>query len=386
VNQETIMGWIILFWLSAVGVVYLFAGFPVLAMLLSRLFPFTPQRGRNEAPISVVVVGYNEAARWKAKLDTILASSIAPQIAEILIGSDGSDDKTADVIAAYSDSRVRLVAYAERRGKPAVLNDLVPQCQSEIVVLMDARQELDPQAIEKLASCLCDPRVGVVSGELVFRTDGAATSAAEGIGFYWKYEKAIRKAESRFRSVPGATGALYAIRKSLFRPIPPQTLLDDVVIPMQAVEQGYRCLLEPGAIAYDRPSSETRQESVRKRRTIAGAAQLILNQPRWLVPWRNPIWWEFVSHKIGRLVSPLLLATCLIANLVLLSVPLYQVLLAVQVAFYAMALAGYVCQRAGIRSRLAGACLMFVALNTVTVAALWDALRGRFRATWQRTA
>lgn len=377
---------VIVFWLSLVLLAYIYAGYPLLVWVLGRVRPFTPRREPFTGRMSVVIAGYNEASRLGPKLESLLASDCATQVDEVLIGSDGSDDNTAEVIEQFGDTRIRLIPFVERRGKPAVLNDVVPQCRNELVILMDARQMLEPTALSRLAACMADERVGVVSGELVFRSSHSGSTAAEGIGAYWKYEKFIRKSESRFRSVPGATGALYSIHKSLFRPIPPQTLLDDVVIPMQAVEQGYRCLIEPGAIAFDTPSQSPQQESVRKRRTIAGAAQLVINQPRWLLPWKNPIWLEFMSHKIARLGSPALLVVVIAANITLAAQPLYGVLLALQFLFYGAAGVGYLFQRQGKKSSLFGLPLMFVSLNTTTTGALWDALRGRFRATWQRAA
>jgi biofilm PGA synthesis N-glycosyltransferase PgaC len=376
----------VLFWLAFAGVVYIYAGYPLLVWLLARTRPVRGTPATSNAQISVVVVGYNEGARLRAKLDSIFASNSANRIAEVLVGSDGSTDDTAAVISSYPDPRVRLIHCPDRRGKPAVLNDVVPQCRAETVILTDARQMLDPAGIGLLADRLHEDGVGVVSGELMFRWSDGDTAAARGMGAYWTYEKLIRKAESRWRGVPGATGAFYALRKSLFRSIPENTLLDDVVIPMQAVEQGARCLLEAGAVAWDTPSQSTQQETVRKRRTIAGAAQLVINQPRWLLPWRNPIWWEFVSHKLLRLVSPLLLVIVLVTNLVLVESPLYQVLLAGQGLFYSLALVGGGLQALGRRASPLGPVLMFVSLNLTTLAALWDASRGRFRAAWQRTA
>ena len=281
--------------------------------------------------------------------------------------------------------RVAIHPFAERRGKPAILSELIPQVTEPVIVMADARQTIEPGAIERLLDRLADPGVGVVSGELVFRSDDAATSTSEGVGAYWKYEKFIRKSEARFRGVPGATGALYAIRTDLARPITPTTLLDDVVIPMQAVEQGYRCVFEPAAIVYDSPVTEPGRESIRKRRTIAGAAQLAIDQPRWLLPWRNPIWWEFVSHKLGRLAAPLLLVIALLTNTALaIDSVFYRVLLALHLLFYVAAAAGYLAQR--LQWRLPGLSipLMFVTLNGTTALALTDAARGRFTATWKR--
>ena len=381
------MTWLtVTFWISIAGLAYIYAGYPLMVWLLAQLRRRDVVREPWSGNVSVVIAGYNEAARLPAKLDSIFASTIAERIVEVLVGSDGSDDDTAAVLSAYPDPRVRLVHFDQRRGKPAVLNDLVPQCQGEVVVLTDARQSLDPDGIARLCARLADPAVGVVSGDLMFRTSDDDTTAAKGMGAYWAYEKLIRKSEAAFRSVPGATGAFYAIRRELFRPVPKNTLLDDVVIPMQAVEQGYCCVFEDGAIAWDAPSQSTRQESIRKRRTIAGCAQLITNQPRWLLPWKNPIWWEFVSHKLLRLVSPLLLVLALATNIALATTTTYQSMLGLQIAFYTAALLAWGLARFNRKLPLLGTVLMFVSLNMTTLLALWDACRGRFRATWQRAA
>ncbi len=375
--------WQLLFWLSTLGVAYIFVGYPLLIFVLSRCRPLRTLKQTNHHPVSIVIVGYNEAEKLAKKLVSVFSSDDSHLIREVLVASDGSTDNTADVVAGVGDSRIRLLMFSKRRGKPSVLNDMIPQCLSEIVVLTDARQELDRRAIVELAAHFADPTVGAVSGELIFKADGDTTTTSHGIGVYWHYEKFIRKHEGRFRSVPGATGALYALRRSLFRPIPPQTILDDVVIPMQAVTGGRRCLFEPLAIAYDILSASTWKESIRKRRTIAGAAQLLVNQPSWLLPWRNPIWFEYVSHKVARLLSPLLLVLAFVANGMLASHPVYGTLLVLHVVFYLSAVAGLAFQLTGCRSACFGAQLVFVSLNATTVVALWDALRGHFRVTWQ---
>lgn len=377
---------LIISYLIAVAlVIYIYAGFPVLLLLANKLRRRPIMRGPFSGTISVVTVGYNEARRWEAKIQSILNSDIADQICEIYIGSDGSDDHTAEVIQRLNDPRVKLVEFQSRRGKPAVINDLLPLCLGDLVVLTDARQELSIDGIRLLAEKFADPQVGVVSGELQFRTVGPTLAAADGIGFYWKYEKLIRKAESNFRSVPGATGAFYAIRRELYRPIPANTILDDVAIPMQIVEQGYRCVLASRAFAYDTPSQSTTQESVRKRRTITGNFQLMVLRPQWLLPWKNPIWWEFMSHKMGRLISPLCLAIIFATNLALINIPMFEVLFVAQICGYVAALVGWLYQWQGKRSQLFGPFLMFVSLNVTVIMAFMDAMRGQFHATWQRS-
>ncbi len=376
----------VVFWWSGLTLVYIYVGYPLLVWTLGRLWPKRVRKGPVRKDVSVVVVAYNEAHNLERKIRSVLASDGAEQVREVVVASDGSTDHTAEVVRAVSDRRVRLVEFPHRRGKPAVLNDVVPTCRGEIVVLTDARQELSRPALAALLENFADPTVGVVSGELVFRSDEDTTTVSSGVGAYWRYEKFIRKCESRFRSVPGATGALYAIRKSLFRPLPENTILDDVVLPLQIVEQGYRCVFEPRAVVWDRPSRSPRQEAVRKRRTIAGAAQLVVNHPRWLLPWKNPIWFEYVSHKLLRLLSPVLLVLVAAANWPLRHEPLYAVTYSLQLGLYLAALIGWAFQRLGQKAVLFAPPLLFVTLNSVTLAALWDALRGRFRPTWRKAS
>lgn len=382
------------FWISLLALFYIYAGYPLLVRGLAKVFPMRRQMAdlialdsNDESQrVSVVIASSNDGEVLRTKLVQLLHSDQSRFIREILVGSDGSIDETTKLVSEIEDDRIRLFEFELQRGKPAVLNDLVPQCQSDIIVLCDARQLLSVDAIPAMLANFADPQVGVVSGELVFRADSEESTAARGIGAYWRYEKSIRKAEARFRSVPGATGALYAIRKELFQPIPESTLLDDVVIPMQAVAEGYRCVFEQRAIAWDSPSQSLGRESIRKRRTIAGAAQLIVNHPSWLLPWKNPIWLEFVSHKLLRLASPFLLVIVLATNYQLASTGLfYSALQILHVCFYYCALAGWMCQRFGQPSVLFGLQLTFMTLNVTTLAALWDAARGRFRVTWQRS-
>lgn len=379
--------WIVsLFWLSVILLGYTFIGYPLMIWAAGWFKRTRLDREAWNKPISVLLVAHNEASRLARKLDSIFAADCQSQICEVIVASDGSTDDTATVVEAYPDDRVRLVAFPERRGKPACLNELIPQCAAEVIVLTDARQELDPAAIGKLCESFADVRVGVASGELVFRYPDTTSAAARGIGAYWRYEKFIRKCESRFRSVPGATGAFYAIRRNIFQPIPAETILDDVAIPLRLVARGYHCTFDSEAVAYDEPSQTHEQESIRKRRTIAGCLQLIQQSPEWLNPRANPIWWEFVSHKVLRLVSPWLVVTALLTNALLVRYDPYFYLMALQGTLCLLAALGWHYQRTGHASRIGGALLMFAALNVTTVTAWWDAIRGRFSPTWQRAA
>lgn len=369
------------FWLSACSLIYIYLGYPALVWLMARIRPRPVRKAPYTGSFSVVVAAYNEAEILPRKIRNLLVSESAGQFSEIVVGSDGSSDGTVQAVKMIQDVRIRVVEFPVRRGKSAVLNDLVPQCQSDVVVLTDARQELAPGALARLLANFADERVGVVSGELVFREEDG-TAASKGIGFYWRYEKFIRRNESCFGSVPGATGALYAIRRELFRPIHAESLLDDVAIPMQAVMQGSRCVFEDQAIVFDWPSHSIEEENIRKRRTIAGNAQLIGLYPRWLLPWGNPVWFQYVSHKLLRLLSPFCLTALLASNAVLANRSIYGAFLVLQGLFYGLTVCGRLSP--GSKWFITSVPAMFVGLNIATLQALWDVATGRLRVTWSR--
>jgi len=362
------------FWIFAAGFFYIYVGYPLLIWILARLRGRPIAKAPFEGRFSILIAAHNEADNLPGKIKSILESTAVARIDEIVIASDGSDDATADVVRDLKCYLVRPVEFKERRGKAAVLNDVLPACKAEIVVLMDARQAVHPSALEELASNFSDPSVGAVSGELVFQKPGSEfTDTEKGMDAYWRYEKFIRKQESRFRSVPGATGALYAIRKNLFLPFPAETILDDVAIPMCIVRQGFRCVFEEKALVYDRPSSTPSQESIRKRRTIAGNAQLAGLWPWLLNPLQNPIWFEFVSHKLARLLSPFLLLGLICSNLFLWNQPLYSLTIAGQIIFYTLTFL----------PQFGSAPRMFAVLNITAVLAIWDAMRGKYTVKWE---
>lgn len=382
-----------LFWVCAVGVCYTYVGYPLLIYFLSRYRGNPVRKGAVSEKCSVVISAYNESGTLPGKLRSLLTGSNAEFIAEIWVGSDGSDDGTESAVEALGDPRIRVVRFKKRRGKPSVINDLVPRCTSPFVVLTDARQEVGDGALAHLLSNFADEQVGAVSGELVFRDPATGSATSAGMDIYWRYEKFIRRAEGAFRSVPGATGALYALRRSAFEPITPDILLDDVAYPMRVVLNGYRCVFDEQALVFDTPSQSGKTEDIRKRRTIAGNIQLVTHYPDLLMPGKNPIWFEFISHKMSRLLSPFLLMALLATNTWLVFVgkslnteygtlnTLYGFSLLAQALFYLLAVVGL---RSAAHTRFTSAPAMFLRLNVTTLRAWGDALFGRYRVDWQR--
>jgi cellulose synthase/poly-beta-1,6-N-acetylglucosamine synthase-like glycosyltransferase len=279
---------------------------------------------------------------------------------------------------------VQVRAFREHRGKPAVLNAIVPTARGEIVVLTDARQRFEPGAVRALIENFADPAIGGASGELVLQTNESTRAAGQGTAIYWRYEKFIRSTEGQSDSTVGATGAIYAIRHELFEPIPDDTILDDVVIPLRIVRRGYRVVFEPRARALDTVSATARQEFVRKSRTIAGTFQLFARETWLLIPWRNRIWFETISHKALRLALPVLHGALFVANVALSDGWFYQTILLGQVAFYAAAFVGYTQRNAPRRQIFFSVPCAICLLSWTVIVGFVRFVTNRQQVTWER--
>ena len=369
-----------LFWSAAVLIAYTYVGY-ICWLRLRRLWrPLPVMRCAGTPAVAIVMVVRNEGRVLKEKLENLLMLDY-PRC-QIIVVSDGSTDRTEEILRDYRrDSRIECVLNPEPAGKASGLNDAIALAQAEIVVFTDARQNLEPVALRRLVENFCDPTVGCVSGELMLGDPGQGESG-EGVGLYWRLEKQVRELEAASGSVVGATGALYAVRRELLTPVPADTILDDVYIPMQVVRQGKRVVFDDRARAWDNPDLGTEREFARKVRTLSGNYQLLQLAP-WLLSASNPIRFEFVSHKLLRLVIPFALGALLLASLALHGV-FYRTVLILQLAFYALgALALCRLLTRGLPSRIANVAGTFVLLNGAAVMALGNFVVGK-RAAWTR--
>ncbi|KAF0170108.1 MAG: Glycosyl transferase family 2 [Limisphaerales bacterium] len=370
--------WQLLFWFSFAALAYTFLGYPLLIGALAKAagMPVKKSSPANPPAVSVVLVAFNEEERIVPRVANLLAANYPADKLEVLVVTDGSTDGTVAKLRALADPRVRVLAREQRSGKSACLNAAIPQACGEIVVLCDARQRFAPHTIPELVANFSDPDLGAVSGSL--EIDPAATGVGGGVDLYWRLEKFIRASEGRFSSTIGATGAVYALRRELFQPIPDDTLLDDVVIPLQiAVNHGKRITFDPTAPAYDPQTTDPAKEKRRKMRTLAGNFQMLAHHPGWLLPWRTGLWWQLLSHKYSRIVAPVFMVTMFASNAALAGAPLYREIFCAHVAFYALALLGLALPMLKWKpfSIPAG----FVFLNLMTVGGLVNWLRGAYR-------
>ena len=307
----------VVFWLCAALVVFTYAGYPLWMWLLSRLAPRPVRPNPDAAPpaVTVVLPVHDGAPMVQAKLRNLLALDYPTDRLEIVVACDGCSDASAALARGIGDPRVRVLEFTGRRGKAACLNDAVDAATGDVLLMVDVRQRIEPGALRALVAHLSDPAVGAVGGQLRFEDPG--TGFAASVDAYWRYESAIRLAEARSGSVVGVSGALYALRRDLFRPLPADTVLDDVLVPMQVAAMGARVTWQPDAVAWDHASGSASGERVRKVRTLAGNLQLVQLAPWLLDPRRNPLWFRFLGHKLLRLAAPWAIALLCVASAVL---------------------------------------------------------------------
>lgn len=373
-------GFAVAFWCALAFVGYTYVGYPVLIWLLARARPQSPVEEPAEWPAATVVIAvHNERERALRKVANLRELDYPADKVHIVFACDGCTDGTDEALARLPG--VRVVSYQPRQGKPHALNQAMAVVDTPVVVFADVRQQLGRHALRALVARLAQPGIGAVSGELV-HVDPVSHTASN-IGLYWRYEKWIRGCESRFASTVGATGALYAIRREDYTPLPSDTLLDDFVQPMLIARTGARVVLEPQAPIYDELQQDIGGERKRKVRTLTGNFQAFARLPWLFLPWAHPLWFQFVSHKAFRLLVPYALAVLLLASASA-GGWFYVAALVAQLVFYAAALCGK--RSAALRRlRLVSFATVFLELNWAAVLGLGNFLRGQTDARWERT-
>jgi len=326
------------FWTSLSCIAYVYVGYPLLLMLWRRVAKRPVHKRYQEPSVSLIVAMHNERKNAGRKIENCFELDYPADKLQVIISLDAPTDGTDDVVRDYASWGVDVVYSPVRKGKAAALNSGVAMATGDILLFADARQRFDKSAVRELVANFADDSVGSVSGEL-FVLDEEGKEASDAVGAYWRYEKKLRAMESDIHSVPGASGAIYAMRRELFEPLDPDTILDDVVIPMKIVLKGKRSIFDPAARAYDVASQSPELEYDRKTRTLTGNYQLFAHMPQLLVPWRNAIFVQLVSHKLGRLLVPYCLAALVFFNLFLLR-GFYRTFFFCQVLWYGLAVSG----------------------------------------------
>ena len=381
------------FWISVGLLVYSYLAYPILLFALAGLaqmkrdwrYLFTRserRQRREELPmVSLVIAAYNEEEVIQKKLDNSLELDYPREKLQIIVGSDGSTDRTNEIVASYADRGVTLINYTDRGGKTNVLNRTIPDVEGELVVLSDANTFYQPETIKHLIRHFTNPKVGCVCGELRLLCPENDQDAE---AMYWKIEVMTKFLENKMGWMMSANGAIYAIRKKLFRPLKSHLIADDLLIGVNVKKQGYGFVYDPEAVAYEYTPGDAKEEFRRRIRVAAGSFQSI----PYLIPLMNPLkggaGFAFFSHYILRWFGPFLILSQFLANMALIQDPAYLSLFAAQCVFFIGTFAGYFYTRQGLPTRFVHILYYFIAMNIAQFQGLIRCITRTQRVTWNR--
>lgn len=364
----------IFFWMGVFLVFYTYIGYGMLLWVLVKMKRFVKGKAVKAAlpadedlpHVTFMVCAYNEQDVVDMKMENTLQFDYPHDKLHIMWVTDGSTDATNDRLSRYPG--VEIVFSPERKGKTAALNHGISMVKTDLTIMTDANTMVNPEAVREIVRCFQDPQVACVAGEkrVMARHEGQA--AAEGEGLYWKYESALKKMDSELYSAMGAAGELNAIRTRLYQPMPENALLDDFVMSMRMVDQGYRIAYSPDAYAMEYGSADLNEESKRKRRIAAGGLQSIWWLRSMMNPLRNPmVAFQFLSHRVLRWsITPVALLALIPLNVALVMMKagtVYNIIWALQLLFYLAAFIAWIMERQGRKNKLLYVPYYFLFMN-----------------------
>ena len=373
----------LIFWTSAAALFYTYAGYPLLVLLVSSLRPRPVRSAPHEPSVSVIITAYNEERDIRQKLENTLALRYAPEKLEVIVASDCSTDATDEIVGEFAQRGVRLHRQAERLGKTAAQNAAVLKARGEIILFSDATTLYQPDVLEVMMPSFADQSVGCVAGRLVY-VDPAQSGVGQGARSYWGYETFLKRHESRACSLIGASGCLYAVRRSAYVPLYHEAC-SDFVIATVMVEQGLRAVYEPGAVCTEETNRQAAKELRMRVRVITQTFTDLWQHRGMLNPLRSGFYAvQLLSHKILRYLVPFFLILIFTSSLVLAPRSFFYALaLAAQACFYAAALVSWAFEHVGVRVPLLSLPQYFVLANLAALLAFYQFLRGERYARWE---
>ena len=371
-----------IFWVMAGLVLYVYAGYPILLWLLRAAGLARPNLVDNLEPtVTILISAYNEVGVIAEKISNTLSLDYPIEKLEIIIISDCSDDGTDEAVQAFNRPNVKLLRMPDRGGKTLGLNAAVQISLGEILVFSDANAMYERQALRNISRNFFDSKVGAVIGESAYADSEGNAQKSESL--YWKYETSIKVLETSIGSVVGGDGAIYAIRKTLYKPMPADAL-SDFVNPIQIVMSGYRCIYEPNAKSIEEATDNMEKEFRRKVRIVNRAWRALWAMPSVLNPFKFGFFSiEVLSHKLLRWLMPGILLV-----LFLISIPLsgteyiYSLALVAQLALYGFAIAGYLRRESNILPRIFSVPYYFCLVNYASARGIVEAFFGKTYTTW----
>ena len=374
--------WQILFWISAVLLLYVYAGYPILVYLVGLLWPKTVKKGKTEPRVTILITAFNEEAVIREKLENTLKIDYPQDKLEILVASDGSTDRTDMIVREFAGSGVKLFRQEGRAGKTVTQNNAVERATGEIILFSDATTTYGSDVLQAVLPAFADPEIGCVAGRLVY-VDDVNSNVGKGAKRYWGYETFLKIAESNACSLIGASGCLYAVRRSAYEPMYAEAC-SDFLICTAIYRKGLRSVFEPDAVCFEQTNQLANDEMRMRVRVISQTFTDLWRNRDMLNPFKSGFYAvELISHKALRYAVPLILFALLVPSLMLTDTWIYQLAVVVQVVFYAGAAGGWLVERTGKRLSLLAIPFYFVLANLASVIGFYKFLRGERYATWE---
>lgn len=373
----------VVFWLSVAALFYTYAGYPLMLAFVSTLRPRRVRRGEFEATVSVVITAYNEERDLTAKIENTLALDYPRNLLEIIVASDCSNDRTDEIACAFAERGVRLVRQPHRLGKTAAQNMAVEEARGEIILFSDATSLYERDVLKVLMPDFADPMVGCVAGRLIY-VDRTQSGIGRGARSYWSYETFLKKHESRACSLIGASGCLYAVRRSAYVPLYHEAC-SDFIIATKMVEQGLRAIYEPNAVCTEETNRHSDKEMKMRVRVIAQTFTDLWRHRAMMNPFRSGFYAiQLLSHKVMRYAVPfILIAILAMSGILALYSMLYLMVFVSQLGCCLGALSAWMLERAGVYSRMLALPQYFVLSNLAALIACYQFLRGERYAHWE---
>ena len=387
----------VLFWLSVSLIIYSYFIYPVLLISCSAIKQtiYDAQHLVTKQPlpednidllpsVSIIIAAYNEGSCIEGRVNNLLALNYPAEKLTLHIGSDGSSDNTADILNGFSAKNYHPHIFEVNRGKMSVLNDLIAQSEDDILIMSDANTHFNADVVYKLVRHFNDDKIGAVCGELHL-VDAQSGDNKDSV--YWRYEQVLKFHESRLGALLGANGAIYAMRKALFKPLPANTIVDDFQIVMNISKEKHHTIYDPEAIAIEEVAPDLNAEEGRRVRIGLGNYQAFFNMAWALNPLLGWRFLAYLSHKVCRWFVPHLMIIAFVSNCLLLDQAIYQLSLIGQISFYLIAYYGIKRQKSDKKvNPFVGLIAFFVSMNIALFKGFIRYFNSNVQGTWKRTS
>lgn len=372
-----------IFWTGCAALFYVYIGYPILAWTVSRLRPREIKKSPFEPFVTVLITAYNEEKDIRGKIENTLKIDYPKEKLEILVASDGSTDKTDEFVREFEAADVKLFRQEGRMGKTYTQNKAVEKASGEIVLFSDATTMYEPDVLREILPNFADETIGCVAGKLIY-VDDSKSSVGTGAKSYWNYETFLKQSESRACSLIGASGCLYAVRKSAYQPMYAEACSDFLICTI-VYRQGLRSVYEPNAVCTEETNRQTDKELTMRVRVIGQTFTDLWRNRDMLNPLKSGFYAvELISHKVLRYAVPVFLFLLFAATAILAFDSLiFASIFLLQTAFYAAALVGLILEKSGRNSGVLAIPLYFVLANLASVIAFYKFLKGENYSRWE---